>query len=40
MEKEVCWYWNIYLKNLQEASENKRMTSTKKIQGHNLQKIL
>ena len=40
MEKKVCWDGNSYLTNLQEASEKKRMTSTTKIQDHNLQKIV
>ena len=38
-EKKVCCDGNSYLTNLQEASEKKRMTSTTKIQAHNLQKI-
>ena len=37
MEKKVCWDGNNYLTNLQEASENKKMTSATKIQAHNLQ---
>ena len=40
MEKKVCWDGNSYLKNLQEASEKKKMTSTTKIQDHNLQKFV
>ena len=39
-EKEVCWDGNSYLTNLQEASKKRRMTSTIKIQAHNLQKNL
>ena len=39
-EKKFCWDGNNYLKHLQEALEKKRMTSTKKIQAHNLQKFV
>ena len=40
MEKKVWWDGNNCLTNLQEASEKKRMTSTTKIQAHNLQKFV
>ena len=39
-EKKVCCDGNNYLTNLQEASEKKRLTSTTKIQAHNLQKFV
>ena len=39
-EKKVCCDGNSYLTNLQEAWEKKKITSTTKIQAHNLQKFV